>query len=620
MKSRSLVLAAALAGLSSLAPSTCNPPSGLVLQAFFTRPGYVEAHTPGSGDPAEIAPTAAVTSLLGADVDLNRVHYVRSRWDNGTGTPPRVIVILIPGFLGGATTFDPLARDLVAKFNGNLEVWAVDRRPNQLEDRLGATFALMGATQPACTVSPPLPSCSIFVGAQFYAPDLDAAPTGDFPGPGDLDLNLNGVFDPQGQLQDSFGVTRGPLLLAQNDARFMAYWGLDTYFRDWKLLIEDARAVVGPSGLVLLGGHSQGTTWASTFAAYDFDPDPAHVTAGYSLIDGLILLEGGGVGAGSATKPTYAQYQATVASLDDVGGPEVFLANFSGIPLQSLGTSGEVSAIAGLFQPNEPALIQRTPTFGTGIVGTLLSAPSTNRALGGLFLDDDFSPIGAFRASLGFSDNGANTLVTTLPGFAPFYLASPATGGGLRTWKEFDDPTLPSCPPNTFNVSPGCALLDNGPPSDPLNPAAPPRNNGREVETTSLTDFFLTQVGKGNGFEWYFASGRPNLDFGYGRDSSGLVAQALAVDPSNEGPLVVTQNAAMNVPVLAIGGSNGLAPEAKSFANYLGSIATPAADKRVVIVEGYAHLDVINARNNKALPPIVDFTNELLQRKLLSSF
>jgi CheY-like chemotaxis protein len=254
------------------------------------------------------------------------------------------------------------------------------------------------------------------------------------------------------------------------------------------------------------------------------------------------------------------------------------------------------------------------------LVGALLSAPATNRALGGLFLDDDFSPIGAFRASLGFSDNGANTLVTTLPGFAPFYLASPATGGGLRTWKEFDDPTLPSCPPNTFNVSPGCALLDNGPPSDPLNPAAPPRNNGREVETTSLTDFFLTQVGKGNGFEWYFASGRPNLDFGYGRDSSGLVAQALAVDPSNEGPLVVTQNAVMNVPVLAIGGSNGLAPEAKSFANYLGSIATPAADKRVVIVEGYAHLDVINARNNKALPPIVDFTNELLQRKLLSSF
>jgi hypothetical protein len=614
----SVVLAAA-AGLGSLAASTCNPPAGIVHQDFFRRAGFQEAHTPGSGDPSEIAPTATVTSLLGPDVDLNQVDYVRTRWDNGSGTPPRVILILIPGFLGGATTLDPLARDLVAKFNGSIEVWALDRRPNQLEDRLGARFALMGALQPACTQSPPLAACSIFVGAQFYAPDTDAAPAGDFPGPGDLDLNLNGVFDPQGPLQDDFGVTRLPLVLAQNDARFMAYWGLDTYFRDWKLLVEDARAVVGESGLVLLGGHSQGTTWASTFAAYDFDPDPANVVAGYSLIDGLVLLEGGGAGTGQATKPTFAQYQTTVAQLDDVGGPDVFLSNFSGIPLQPLGTSGEVSAIAGLFQPNEPALIQRTPTFGTGIVGTLLSAPSTNRTLGGLFLDDDFSPIGAFRASLGFSDNGPNTL-TALPGFAPFYLAGPAPGGARRQWKEFDDPTLPSCPPNVANVSPGCALLDNGPPSDPANPAAPPRNWGREVETTSLTDFFLTQVGKGNGFEWYFASGRPNLDFAYGRDASGLVAQALAVDPSNEGPLVVTQNANVDVPVLAIGGSNGLAPEPKSFASYLGSIATPAADKRVVIVEGYAHLDVINARNNLAVPPIVDFTNELLQRKLLESF
>ena len=619
MSRRSVVFAVAAAGLASLAASTCNPPAGLVNQDFFRRTGFQEIHTPGSGDPAEIAPTAAVSSLLGPDLDLNQVDYVRSRWNNGTGTPPRVILIVIPGFLGGATTFDPLARDLVAKFNGTLEVWAVDRRPNQLEDRLGARFALAGALQPACTQSPPLPACSIFVGAQFYAPDTDAAPLGDFPGPGDLDLDLDGVLDPQGQLQDDFGVTRGPLVLAQNDARFMAYWGLDTYFRDWKLLIEDARAVVGASGLVLLGGHSQGTTWASTFAAYDFDPDPAIVVSGHSLIDGLLLLEGGGAGTGAATKPTFSDYQNTVAALDDVGGPEVFLANFSGIPLQALGTSGEVSAIAGLFQPNEPALIQRTPTFGTGIVGLLLSAPSTNRSLGGLFLDDDFSPIGAFRASLGFSDNGPNTL-TTLPGFAPFYLAGPATGGGLRQWKEFDDPTLPSCPPNAPNVSPGCALLDNGPPSDPGNPAEPPRVNGREVETTSLTDFFLTQVGKGNGFEWYFASGRPNLDFAYGRDASVLVAQALAVDPSNEGPLVVTQNASMNVPVLAIGGSNGLTPEPKSFAGYLGSIATPPADKRVVIVEGYAHLDVINARNNKALPPIVDFVTELLQRKLLASF
>jgi hypothetical protein len=618
MMRRATALALCGLGAASLAATKCNPPSALVAQAFERYPGFVEIHTPGSGDPAEMPASAPVTALLGPDVDLNQVDVLKTRWDNGSGAPPRAILILIPGFLGGATTFDPIARDLVARFNGSIELWAVDRRPNQLEDRLGAHHALQGALDPSCTVSPPLPQCPIFVGAQFYFPDTDAAPTGNFPGPGDLDIDLDGVLDPQGPLTDGFGVSRGPIVFAQNDVRFMAHWGLDTYFRDWKLLVEAARAIVGESGLVLFGGHSQGTTWASTFAAYDFDPDPAYVDAGYEMIDGLLLFEGGGVGPGNATKPTYAQYLTTVDGLDNPGGGEVFLASFSGIPLQSLGTSGEVSAVAGLFQPNEAALIQRTPTFGTGLVGALLSAPSTNRALAGLFLDDDFSPIGAFRASMGFSDNGPNTLTNLGAGFAPFYLAGAAPGGARRTWKEYNDPSLPSCPPNTFNVTPGCALLDNGPPS--VLPTDPPRANGVEVEVTSLTDFLLTQVGKGNGFEWYFASGRPNLDFAYGNDSSGLVAGALAVDPSNEGPLVITQNANVDVPVLAIGGSNGLTPEAKSFQRYFDSIATPPADKRSLILTGYAHLDVISARDNGAVPEVVEFVNELLQRKLLETF
>jgi hypothetical protein len=111
---------------------------------------------------------------------------------------------MIPGFLGGATTYDPLARDLVRRFNGNLEIWAVDRRPNQLEDRLGAAHAIAGATDPECLASPPAPECAIFEGAQFYYPDFDADPLGDFPGPGDLDLDLDGVFDDPLPLVDGF--------------------------------------------------------------------------------------------------------------------------------------------------------------------------------------------------------------------------------------------------------------------------------------------------------------------------------------------------------------------------------------------------------------------------------
>jgi pimeloyl-ACP methyl ester carboxylesterase len=589
-----------------------RPPAGRVVQRVVHSPGFVEPHTPGSGAPEESAPAPGLEALLGAPLDLNRVTTVRTRWRHARwGAPrPRAILILIPGFLGGATTFDPIARDLVEAFRGRLEVWAVDRRPNQLEDRLGSLHASAAATEPECQTSPPAPGCAIFEGAQFYFPDFNARPLAEFPGPGDLDLDLDGVRDEQLPLTDRFGVTRGPILFAQDDVRFMAHWGLDTYFRDWKRLVESARRQVGPGGVVLLGGHSQGTTWSTLFAAYDFDPDPGRVDAGHAHIDGLVLLEGGGAGAGSAAKPSLAEYQTTVAALETSGGPDVFLTSLAGfIQLLPLGQVGEVASLGAFYQPDEPALSQRTTIFGSGIVSFLLSAPATNRAALGLFLDDDFSSFGAFRASLGFSDDGDNFLRSDFG--TPFYQALP--NGALRTWKEFDDPTLPACPPNQEDAGTGCALLDNGPPSDPGDPSAAPRVNAPEREVTSVDAFARTQFGKLNGFEWYFAAGRPNLDFSYGRDSSALVAEHLALDPGHEGPLVLTQNAAVDVPVIAIGGSNGLTPEPKSFASYLASIATPPQRQEVHILEGYAHLDVVTAEQNEAVPLIADFIRRALR-------
>jgi hypothetical protein len=421
------------------------------------------------------------------------------------------------------------------------------------------------------------------------------------------------VKDAQLPLTDRFGVTRGPILFGQDDVRFMAHWGLDTYFRDWKRLIQSARKRVTPGGVVLLGGHSQGTGWSTLFAAYDFDPTLERVDAGYHHIDGLVLLEGGGAGAGSATKPTLAEYEATVASLEASGGPDVFLTSLLGlIELLPLGQVGEVASLGAFYQPDEPAVSQRTTIFGSGLISSLLGAPATNRAAVGLFLDDDFSSFTAFRASLGFSDDGDNFYSSLLG--APFYQALP--NGALRTWKEFDDPTLPACPPNFEDVSPGCALPDNGPPSDPSDPAASPQVNGLEREVTSIDTFAQTQFGKLNGFEWYFSAGRPNLDFSYGRDASALVAEHLALDPHHEGPLVLTQNARVNVPVIAIGGSNGLTPEARSFSSYLDSIATSAKWKEVHIVPGYAHLDVVSAEENEAVPLIADFIRRVQRSRI----
>ena len=63
--------------------------------------------------------------MLGSDPDLNQVSYVRT-WRRPTEAGdlgrPEVVIILIPGFLGGATTFDPLARDLAQESNGRISV------------------------------------------------------------------------------------------------------------------------------------------------------------------------------------------------------------------------------------------------------------------------------------------------------------------------------------------------------------------------------------------------------------------------------------------------------------------------------------------------------------------
>lgn len=615
---RALFLLLAPLGMVAATGATVLDCNQGTVQDVVVTPGYVEPHTPGSGSAVEIPASAAVVSLLGSSPDLNQVVTVRTRKPKPSA-PPRAIMILIPGFLGGATTFDPIAHDLVDAMAGSLEVWAVDRRPNMLEDRLGSRYAAAGAALGGC--GQPGGDCStIFEGAQFYFPDADVDPVGDFPGPGDFDVNLNGVLDPQRPLLDDLGASRVAIPLAQDDVRFMAHWGIDTYMRDWATLVAEARAIVGPQGIVLLGGHSQGTSWSTTFAAYDLDPDPANVVAGHALIDGLVLLEGGGVGPGASVKPTLTEYEATVTALEAAGGPNVFLADFSGISLADLSLSSEISAVAAFFQPSDPSLIQRTPTFGGGLLGTLLAAPSTNEAVVGFFLDDDFSPNAAFSASFGWSDNGPNSFLT-LPGFVPFYLAGPGDGSALRAWRGFEDPALPVCAlgddPAVGPGGRGCAINDNGAPS---GPGESPRVNGVEREVTSIQDFLKTQFGKANGLEWYFVDGRVSQDFQYGNDSSALVSEALAVDPADEGPLRVTQQGGMDVPVIAIGGSNGLTPELKSFDRYFGSIITPIEDREAIVIEGYAHLDVINARDNDAVPPIVDWVSRQIQRKLLASF
>jgi pimeloyl-ACP methyl ester carboxylesterase len=587
-------------------------PPGEVRQELVQLPSFVEPHTPGSGSALEMPASADVQSILGSPVNLNRVSFLRTHLRKpalgapglrrlGVAPPglrPRAILILVPGFLGGAGTFSPLARQLVEAFGGALEVWAVDRRPNQLEDRRGSLYAQQRIAEAR---SPQDLAQAIEEATFFYVPEEEG-----------FDVNQNGEIDPPFELPDAFGEPRSYVRLSQDDMRYAADWGVDTYVRDWKVLVDRAREMVGPRGLVLFGGHSQGTYWTGVFAAYDFDPDPNVVDAAYQSVDGLLLLEGGGPGPAAADAPDLAGYQSQVAALEQPGGPDVFLQSFQDIEPAVLGPGAEVSGLAAIALPDERSFVQKTTVFSKAPFSLFFNAPITNRGLVAWFVDDDFQPFTAFRASIGFTDDGFNALAPPAPALGlddSFYVAT--SNGGLRTWKDYDDPSLPTCPPGTPDAGPGCAILDNGPRPGPDDP---PARWGMEREVTDLDDFLEIQVMATNFIEWYFLSGRPGLDAEYGRDSSALVAESVAATGS-EGPLVLTQNANVDVPVLCIGGSNGLAPTERSFARYLESIATPPEDREIHIIEGYAHLDMITAKHDEAVPFVADWIDRLLLRK-----
>ncbi|MBW2314891.1 MAG: hypothetical protein JRH10_11925 [Deltaproteobacteria bacterium] len=130
---------------------------------------------------------------------------------------------------------------------------------------------------------------------------------------------------------------------------------------------------------------------------------------------------------------------------------------------------------------------------------------------------------------------------------------------------------------------------------------------GVEREVTDVGTLIRTLYETGNASEWYFGTGRVNLDLSFGRDASALGAPEL---------LNVTQHANVDVPILGIGGSNGLATTEASFAGYMDS--TASADKQVAILEGYAHLDPLSAADNEAVPVMVDWINHVRQQKLLN--
>jgi dienelactone hydrolase len=253
----------------------------------------------------------------GGPAGSDRVHVLQV----GPATAHTVLV-LVPGMFGAANDFRLIARDLVAAVPG-LQVWAFDRREENLVDRSG------------------------FV-------------TGS---------------DPVGYYLDGHYRTQDPAASA-----FAADWGL-------ALTLADLRTVVRAAGRggrrVVLGGHSWGATTAMTYAAWDFDGRPGYRDlTGLVVIDGGV--RGAFEGTGEPANNSPEDVRERLAAIE-AGG--VFDMTISAVGLGSRAESTQIwYQLAGWYAHHDPegrsvlqsrlpdALSLPYPVTNAGLLGVLVDA------------------------------------------------------------------------------------------------------------------------------------------------------------------------------------------------------------------------------------------------------
>jgi pimeloyl-ACP methyl ester carboxylesterase len=207
------------------------------------------------------------------------------------------VLLLVPGLGGGAGTFSLLGPELARRVP-NLQVWAVDRRGDALEDPTG------------------------------FSADPDTAYRYYFER-----LAIGGrTFDPN-------------VAAVRPEA---VRWGLGANLADLRAVVQRARK---GGRTVLLGGHSLGAATTLAYAAWDFAG-----RAGYRDLDGLVLIDGGQLGTFGT--PTAAQVRRELARLTPAKPFEDRLG--IGVPWL-FGVFAQLAATYARTAPDRPSALARSP-------------------------------------------------------------------------------------------------------------------------------------------------------------------------------------------------------------------------------------------------------------------
>jgi len=592
-------------------------------------------HTPGS--PGVVVTNAGLlTQFGGGDFDLNRARYTRFRAQR-PGLAPDAVLILIPGFEGGAMNFKIFAENLIPRLaaaGAVVEVWAVDRRTNQLEDRAGLVLAEQ--------LGDPLVALDWLFGEELGLPLSPAL----------QELGHRAVFHD-----------------TQGDVPFIAEWSNLVFSHDIDAIVAAADTVVRDHN-VFLGGHSAGTGFTARYAATDFNTSGEGASLpGYTKLRGLVLLEGGG---GSSANADLSEDALDRIEAKFDGG--LFGAVRDNAPRCVDGTTpctiateaadcaGQAppvctepttayAVVPGILNPRilatpEPGVIQtRIDPGSQTLIQQDIGEPGNNviakvpdlASLAFLPPADGPGALGTF-----VDDDG---VVAQIASFIATSAGSPGpVVDGLLTWNDISQP------------QPEEVLVDNGPPPTDL----PGGIWGREKEVTDIVRFGEAFVaGETNFSDWYYPSagqsittspgrcaddvcavgdvGAPCEDDGDCARAVGLDSTALSVGRGRRDIENLTQAANIDIPVIAFGGTNGLLAvpgRMIPFAQSIGPCTAPSCDGtprivdatspnpafptfgdaaggfEVYLSEGFAHLDVVTAEDNddnNVLAPLTAF-------------
>jgi pimeloyl-ACP methyl ester carboxylesterase len=615
---------------------TCPPATTVDIPSAAQPP-----HTPGSPG-VVVTNTKLLTQFGSGPFSLNNARYTRFRLDDSDAKPD-AILILVPGFEGGANNFRILAQNLLVRARDDhgltLEVWGVDRRTNQLEDTAGLDLAEQA-------VDP-------LLGANWAFGDELGLP---------LDPRLS---------------RRAVFYNAQDDVPFMADWTNLVFSRDIDAIV-DAALDRARNRNVFLGGHSAGTAFTARYAATDFDVTPScdgTPEPGYAKLRGLVLLEGGGGSTGGGAALSDDSLDRMIAKFD--GG--LFGAVRDNAPrcvdgVTACTVASEATDCAGqepakctlpttayalipgvlnprVFAVSETSAIQSLTDLNTDQIVTQKNIGADGKSLQDTVPDLaglKVIPPATTEGSFGYFLN-KNGVIAPALSFVAMSVGEPGpTVDGLLTWRDILDGPLGMGP-------------DLGPPPTSL----PAGRWGEDKEVTRLDRVLAAfYAGETNFADWYYPNAGPSTTSVTGKCSANVCvvgsvgasctadaqcSQAINLDstrlsappPLGRGRCDIenlTQAAKIDIPVIAFGGSAGLATVPgvyTPFAQSIGTCTAPSCDGstprvidasspnpafptfgdvaggfEVYVNVGFAHLDVLTAEDNAdnhVLGPLSDF-------------